>query len=258
MNKPNFKKLFEDFRATAHKHSPEILTGLGIAGMVTTSILAVRATPKALRLIEEEKKEKWVDELTPMETVKVAWKCYIPAAITGIASTACLIGASKVSLKRNAALATAYKLSETALSEYKEKVVETIGEKKEQAIREAIDKDRVEKNPVSKNEVIITSKGDTLCLDPLSKRYFKSSRDRIVKAENTLNKRMLHDMFGYASLNDFYIELGLDTIDIGDDLGWNVNELISIEFGSQIADNDEPCLVLNYQVAPRYNYTTIM
>lgn len=257
MSKFNMANFINSTRTMVSKHSPEILTGIGIAGMITTTVLAVKATPKALKLIEDKKKEEKVDELPPLETVKTTWKCYIPATVTGVASIACLIGASSVNARRNAALATAYKLSETALTEYKEKVVETIGEKKEQAVREAIDKDRVEANPVSKNEVIITEKGNTLCLDPLSKRYFKSDIERIKKAENILNKRMLHDMFGYVSVNELYDELGLDHTDIGDDLGWNVNELIDIDFSSQIADDGTPCIVLNYSVAPRYNYSKL-
>ena len=136
----NIKKL-------AAKHSPEILTGLGIAGMITSTVLAVRATPKALILIEEEKrrinKERFeaakaakqtsyprVHKLKPVELVKVTWKCYIPAVITGVVSAACLIGASSVNMKRNAALATAYTLSESTLREYRKSVIDVIGEKK--------------------------------------------------------------------------------------------------------------------------------
>ena len=116
---------------------PAVASGkasFGIAGMITTTVLAVRSTPKALKLIEEKKKEEGVDKLTPAETVKTAWKCYIPAMVLGATSVGCLVGASRVSLRRNAALATAYKLSETALTEYREQVVETIGEKKEQGL----------------------------------------------------------------------------------------------------------------------------
>lgn len=258
MNKPNVAKFFRSAQLAVSKHSPEILTGIGIAGMITTTVLAVKATPKALKLIEEEKEENRVSKLTAVETVKATWKCYIPAAVTCTASVACLIGASSVSARRNAALATAYKLSETALTEYRDKVVETIGEKKEQAVRDAVAKEQTEKNPVGKSEVIITQKGNTLCLDPLSKRYFKSDIERIKKAENELNRRMLHDMFGYVSVNDLYDELGLEHTDIGDELGWNVNQLIDIHISTQLASNDEPCIVLDYVVAPRYNYTTIM
>lgn len=254
MGKTNLATIAKDIRKFASKRSPEILTGIGIAGMITTTILAVRATPKALELIEEQKEEESVDELPSFEVVKVAWKPYIPAMVTCIASTACLIGASSVNTKRNAALATAYKLSETALSEYRDKVVETIGEKKERIVRDKVAEERVKKNPVSKNEVIITGNGKTLCFDPISGRYFMCSIETIKKAENTLNKQMLHDITGYVSLNEFYDELGLDHTSVGNDLGWNTNQLIDIDFSSQLNDNGEPSVVLDYLVAPKYDY----
>ena len=254
MGKTNLATITKDIRKFASKRSPEILTGIGIAGMITTTILAVRATPKALELIEEQKEEESVDELSSFEVVKVAWKPYIPAMVTCIASTACLIGASSVNTKRNAALATAYKLSETALSEYRDKVVETIGEKKERIVRDKVAEERVKKNPVSKNEVIVTGNGKTLCFDPISGRYFMCSIETIKRAENELNKQMLHDISGYVSLNEFYDELGLDHTSVGDDLGWNTDQLIDINFSSQLNDNGEPSVVLDYLVAPKYDY----
>lgn len=254
MGKTNLATIAKDIRKLASKRSPEILTGIGIAGMITTTILAVRATPKALELIEEQKEEESVNELSSFEVVKVAWKPYIPAMVTCIVSTACLIGASSVNTKRNAALATAYKLSETALSEYREKVVETIGEKKERIVRDKVAEERVKKNPVSKNEVIVTGNGKTLCFDPISGRYFMCSIETIKRAENDLNKQMLHDISGYVSLNEFYDELGLDHTSVGDDLGWNTDRLIDINFSSQLNDNGEPSVVLDYLVAPKYDY----
>ena len=254
MGKTNLATITKDIRKFASKRSPEILTGIGIAGMITTTILAVRATPKALELIEEQKEEESVDELSSFEVVKVAWKPYIPAIVTCVVSTACLIGASSVNTKRNAALATAYKLSETALSEYRDKVVETIGEKKERIVRDKVAEERVKKNPVSKNEVIVTGNGKTLCFDPISGRYFMCSIETIKKAENTLNKQMLHDISGYVSLNGFYDELGLDHTSVGNDLGWNTNQLIDIDFSSQLNDNGEPSVVLDYLVAPKCDY----
>lgn len=254
MQKLNLANFMASTREFINKRSPEILTGIGIAGMITTTVLAVRATPKALELIEEKKDEDAVDELSPLEVVKTAWKPYIPATVTGVVSVACLIGASSANAKRNAALATAYKLSETALSEYREKVIETIGEKKEKAVRDKVAEERVKKNPVSKSEVIVTNNGTTLCFDPISARYFKSSIDKIKRAENELNKQMLHDISGYVSLNDFYDELGLDHTTIGDDLGWNVDKLIDISFSSQLNDNGEPSVVLDYVVVPKSNF----
>lgn len=270
MNKPNLYKIAKEIRMSISKHSPEILTGIGIAGMVTTTIMAVRATPKAIKLIEEEKDRQnsellkeaeengydtynHIEKLKPLDVIKTTWTCYIPAAITGGLSIICLIGASSVNARRNAALATAYSLTESALKEYQEKVIETIGEKKEQTVRDAIAKDRIDKNPVSSREVIITEKGNTLCYDSISGRYFKSDIDKLKKAENELNRRMRDEM--YISLNEFYYEIGLNPIGIGNDLGWNIDHgYIELKFSSQLTDDGNPCLVIDYQVVPRYEY----
>lgn len=253
MNKPNFANLLKSTRTVLVKHSPEILTGMGIAGMVMTTVLAIKATPKALKLIEDKKKEEHTDKLTPVETVKVAWKPYIPMVITGVSSIACIVGASSVNMRRNAAIATAYTLSETALKEYKAKVVETIGEKQEKVIREKISKDHIDQKPVTKSNVIFTDKGNTLCFDYHSGRYFKSDIDHIKRAVNELNRRLVGN--GYVSLNDFYDELDLEHTKMGYDLGWELDDgNVEIEFSSQIANDDTPCIVINYEVAPHHNF----
>jgi len=250
-----FKAACASFKTACVKHSPEILTGIGIAGMLTTTVMAVKATPKALQLIEDEKEYLDVDELTPIETVKVAWKPYIPAAVTCVASVGCLIGASATNVKRNAALATAYKISETALAEYKEKVVETIGEKKEKAIREEIERDHLRENPVSKNQVIITGKGTSLCYDPFNDRYFDSDMETIRRAINRLNHTMMTDMAMCASLNDFYDELGLSHTNIGDSIGWKIDwGLIEEDIHALVADDGRPCLVLGFKEDPKYGF----
>lgn len=254
MDKTSVMKFCKKIGDSVVKHSPEILTGIGIAGMFGAGMLAVKETPKALRLLEEKKKVEQKEELTTNEVVKTTWKCYAPAVATGVLGAACVIGAGSVSARRSAALATAYKISETALAEYREKVIETIGEKKEEAIRDLVAKEKVDKNPVSKNEVIVTEKGNTLCYDSISGRYFKSDKDKIDKAVNTVNKRMLHNT--YISLNEFYDELGLPHNKLGDDLGWNVDRdsLLEIYFTSHVADDGTPCLVMEYEVAPKYGY----
>jgi hypothetical protein len=253
MKTPDLSNVAKNVQTFMVKRSPEILTGLGIAGMFTTVILAVKATPKALRNIDELERDGMVP-VPKIEIVKSCWKCYIPASVMGLTSAACLIGATSVSARRTAALAAAYQISETALTEYREKVVETIGEKKEKLVREKISEDRVENQPVTKSEVFITNKGDTLFLEPLSRRYFKSDIELIRKAENKLNKEMLQGISGYVSLNEFYDEIGLEHTDLGDDLGWNVDKLIDIEFDPTITDDEKPCLAIHYMYPPRYKY----
>lgn len=254
MDKSNITNIIKGIKASISRHSPEILTGIGIAGMVTTTILAVKATPKAIKLIEAEKRAKHVDTLSPVDTVKTVWKCYIPAAMTGVSSIACLIGSNAINAKRNAALTTVYTLSEMARNEYKEKVIETIGEKKERTIKEKVDAERIKRDPVSKKEVIITEKGTTLCYDHVFGRYFKSDIDIINRAMNKINREIVINM--YASLNDFYAELGLSPVEMGYDLGWNIDDgTIEIEPSSQLADDGTPCLVIDYSVSPKYNYS---
>ena len=253
MKKFNLAEVAQNMKSAISKHSPEILIGFGITGMLSTTVLAVKATPKALQLIEEKKREKEVDKLTVKETVQVAWKCYIPAATTAVVSTACLIGASSIHAKRNAVLATAYKIAETTHREYREKVIETLGEKKEEAIRDKIDKDKLDKNPVNNREIIITDDGDTLCYDAHSGRYFKINVNRLKRIENDLNRQIIYD--NYYSLNDLYRELGLGPVALGDDLGWNLDDgKIVLELGSQLTSDDKPCVVIRYNVAPKRDY----
>ena len=251
--------LFKDIQLAVSRHGPEILTGLGIAGMITTTILAVRATPKALDLIEEKKEELDVqprEKLPVSETVKATWKCYIPAAITGVSSVACLIGASSVNVRRNAALTAAYNLSTTALSEYKEKVIETVGEKKEQAIRDKVAEERINKDPVKQSTIIVSGNGSTRCFDTITKQRFTSDIETIRRIVNDLNQRMINGE-DYISLNEFYYELGLDSVSIGDELGWNVaTGKIDLDFSAQLDTDGVPCIVIDYMVAPKRGFNS--
>lgn len=258
MSKLDIASFFNSAKAVLTKHSPEILTGLGIAGMITTTVLAVRATPKALELIEESKREKKVEKLNAIDTVKATWKCYVPAVITGTVSTACLIGATSISTGRNAALMTAYKLSENALAEYREQVVDTIGEKKEKTIRDKVNQERLDKNPVSANEIVLTGLGNTLCYDYQSARYFHSDIHILKRAVNVLNRQLVTSPFSYVSLNEFYEEIGLEPNQLGSQMGWNVNDgEIELELSASLTDKQEPCMVVDFNKDPKYNFANV-
>lgn len=258
MGKLNFSKALKTIQVGVKKNAPGILTGIGIVGMVGSAVLAVKSTPKALELIEERRDELEVDKLTPVETIKTTWKCYIPSVVTGATAIACLIGANSVHTRRNAALATAYGISQTALTEYKDKVVETIGEKKERAIRDEIAKDKIEKNPVGSHEVIVTERDQTLCYDAVFGRYFKSDIDTLKRAMNKMNRNLATgDM--YVSLNEFYNEIDLPSVEIGDQLGWKIDDgPIDLYFSSQLTADNTPCLVIEYNVSPKYGFSSYM
>ena len=262
MNTTGLTKFVRGIRAGAIKHSPEILIALGIVGMASAVITAVSETPKAMRLIEEARERKQEErkdieypvELTKKEVVQATWKCYIPSAALFLTSATCLIGASSVHLRRNAALMTAYTLSESAMKDYQGKVLEQVGEKKEREIRDAVAKDDLQKHSVVNQTIIHTGKGTTKCLDSLSGRFFMSDRNLIDRAVNDLNRRMRSEM--YISLNDFYAEIGLDSIDIGEMVGWNIdrgNIELDLSYHPDPIDG-QPCLVIKYELAPEHDY----
>lgn len=254
------------------KNLPTIVTGVGISSMIFGTVTAIKQTPKAIRLLDEDiysreqnneefleefesdEDFRYLDYYKPIDLFKLTWKCYTPTLVAFGVSTLCFIGLNSVHNRRNAALTAAYTISETALRNYKDKVIEVVGENKEKKIREEVVKEQLTNNPVENKEVIITSKGETLCYDCLSGRYFKSDKADIDKAVNRLNKRLIDEM--YISLNSFYYELGLSGISIGEDLGWNIDDgIVEIEFGSILASDGTPCLTLEYRTKPRYEYS---
>lgn len=271
MKKTGLKKASQKAIKFASKQSPKILTGLGIAGMVTTAVLVGKATLKAdlLRQEEIERRNKdlleeakingyeecaQITKLAPVEIVKTCWKCYAPAVLLGMVSSACLIGANSVSTRRTAALATAYKLSENALSDYREKVIETIGEKEEKEIKSKVNEKKVSENPATKSNIIITNKGNTLCYECLSGRYFTSDIDSIKKVINELNKNLLKN--DYISLNDFYLSIGLDTTTLGNLLGWSSEKgLIEVDFDAKLNDKGQPYIIVDFNIPPKYDYS---
>lgn len=261
MKQTKVSKMVKNIENSTKKHSPEILLGLGIAGGISSTVLAVKATPKALMLIEQEKTERRShgedDILKPIDVVKIAWKPYVPSVVTGSAAIFCLIGSHSINSRRNAAIATAYKLTETAFSEYRDAVVEKIGKDKEQEVHDKVAENRIRRDPIVNNEVIIANNGEVLFYDSISGRYFKNTVEGVRKVINDMNEQILTQ--DYMSLNDFYYDLGLSSTSMGDELGWNViYGKIDIAFSTQMTEDEQPCVVLNYRVAPRYDFSKMM
>lgn len=255
---PKMKMIFKTVGKFLSKNSPTILTGLGIAGMFGSVAMTVKATPKVQQLLEERREELGMDDLSGKEILKTATPVCWPIAAVMLSSTTCLIFANSVNLRRNAALATAYQLSERAFKDYQDQVIEEIGEKKASAIKDKIAQKHVEDDPPIPSNVIITGNGDYLCRDEISGRYFRSNIEKIRQAVNKFNKRFITD--NVMCLNDFYDELDLPHIDIGYGTGWvleKMDDLLEVHFTSALADIDghkEPCLVLNYMVEPTYDF----
>lgn len=254
----NLAIVTKDISKALYRNSPSILTALGVGGLLTTVILAVKGTIKAKEIYDHEVIFRQADVaykgldplIEPKEVVELVWQQYIPTTIMGITTAVCIIGANNINLKRNAALASLYSITETALREYQDKVVETIGEKKEEDIRAEIAQDKLNANPVDEKSVIITGNGDYLCYDVFSSRYFRSTIESLQRAEIAFNKTLLFE--GWLDINRFYDDIGLEPITLGDEMGWvATNALMELKFTSKLAKNDEPCLVVDYYASPR-------
>jgi len=253
---------FQTLASSAQKmigdNSPLILTGIGAAGVITTAILTGKASIKATRVLDvyrydqDPKAEMFI---TKKQAAGHVWKLYIPPVATGIVTVGAIIMANRIGTRRAAAMASAYVLSQEAFLEYKDKVVEKLGESKERAIHDDIAQDRVNANPVTEHSIVVTDGGNSLCYESLSGRYFNSSMEEMKAAQNNLNHHILRHQ--YASLTEFYDLLGLDRTGLSDDIGWSSDEMLELTFTSTIASDGRPCLVMQYQVAPLHGYTLV-
>jgi hypothetical protein len=240
-------------------NSPVILTGVGVAGMVTTAYLTGKATFKAAEIISDAQVAMDVagegQELDIREKIELVWRVYVPAAGTAAITATAIICANRIGTRRAAAMAAAYALSEKALVEYKDKVVQKIGENKAREIRDELAQDRVTANPASTREIVITSGGDVLCYEAFTGRYFKSDMESLKKAQNDLNYRVLNDY--YASLTDFYNLVGLSPTTYSDEVGWNSDKMLELEFSTTMSDDNRPCISVGFAVTPIRGYSRI-
>jgi hypothetical protein len=247
----------------AGDNSSGILTGIGVTGVVTTAIFSGRASFKAAQLIAHEEAQMKLDPgdlegspaLSTKDKVKLVWPLYIPPVAVGVTTIAAILMANHEASKKIAALTVASSISERTLQEYKAKVIERFGDKKEVEIRDAVAQERVNKTPMTGKETIIVENGDVLCFDMHSGRYFHSSMEKLRRAENKINFEILNHM--YASLSSFYDEIGLAPTSYSDDVGWNGNELFEISFSSVISPDGRPCIAFDFARAPFAEYARL-
>lgn len=236
----------------ATDNSPAILTALGVTGTLTTAYLTGKASFKAAEIIAEAQTEHDQEEkshpFTAKEKAELVWKQFLPAAGVAVVTIACIVAANRIGARRVAALATAYNLAEKAAVQYKDKVIETIGKKKEEAVRAAVAQDEVDRHPIQRSTVYIEGGGSDLFRDSWSGRYFNSSKVALEKAANTINHQLNHEF--YATLSDFYDQVGLDRTDESDAIGWNSDCPLELEFNWASTADDRPCGVIRFRTVP--------
>ena len=198
-----------------NRNSSTILTVMGSTGVILTSILSIKATPKALKIIEEVKKEKDEKKLSMVETVKVAWKPYIPAIISGATTISCIVGSNYINKKTQESLLSAYLL----LDNYRKKC-------HMKSVDRSIE-NRVIASKYDKNTKLDASK--ELFFDYQSMRYFQSTFDELEKVKSILNDKLIND--GFVCLNDMYDILHMKHVPYGYQLGWGAMENQKIGYG---------------------------
>lgn len=240
----------------AADNSPQILTAIGVAGTITTAVLTGKATYKYMKTLGEEGyfDKDYKFERSTKEHLGKAWKLYIPPAAAGVLTVSSIILASQIGTRRTAAMAAAYAVSDRAFSEYKEEVKRKFGEAKEKAVRDDLAQHQVNQNPVETRQVIIAG-GNVLCYEPYTDRYFHSDMESLKKAQNDLNYQVNNNY--YASLSDFYDLVGLPRTETSDELGWNSDELLELDFSTTLASDGRPCLSFTYNAKPIRGYSRV-
>lgn len=254
----NISQVLRRASKLAVDHSPTILTTAGVIGAVTTAYLAGKASFQAaeiIRLKEGVDEERGVLVPEPRELIKqrveLTWKLYVPAAATGLATIACIIGANQVGARRAAGLAAAYSITEKTFEEYKAKVVEKLGERKENAIETEVLQDRVQNTDPDDLELYDVDTGE-ICFDAFSGRYFRSTVEQIRSAINTVNHSINND--GYACLGDLYRLLDIPATEYSDLIGWNSDRLVQDNIHSVLDKHDKPIVVLEFRNKPGPDY----
>ena len=231
------------------RNGSTILTCMGGVGVVATTIMAVKATPKALKVIEAVKEEKG-DDLTKIEIVKAAGPAYIPSIAMGVTTIACIFGANVLNKRQQASLMSAYALLDNSYKDYRAKVKDLYGDVVDEKIKTEIAKDKYEENDISVEE------GKQLFYDDYSGRYFESTLMDLANAEYRLNRDLI--MRGYVYLNEFYEYLDIPPIESGYKLGWSPDanldyywqEWIDFSHKKVVMDDGLECLIVTMLSEP--------
>ena len=231
-------------------NSSLILSVAAGVGTITTAVLVAKASFQAAELITEHELQN-APAINQKERLrgrtKLVWKLYIPSAISTVSTIVCIVGANRMESKKTIAATAALAFTERAYSEYRDKVVEEFGTRKDQSIRDKVVADQIANKPAPSQDVLVTGPGNVLCCELFTMRYFACDMEKLRRAVNTLNEKLLkHD---YATLDDFYYLIGLSPTTASGNLGWTSGKLMELVFSTALSDDGRPCITFEY------NYT---
>ena len=256
--KEKLMKTYKKVELKAIKHSPEILAGVGVVGVVGSLVMACKATTKLSDILDESKEqldkikevaadpayeEKYSQDdakkdttITYVQTAMKVTKLYAPSVILCAGSLGCLLASNNILKKRNAALSAAYMTVDKSFKEYRKRVADRFGEEVEKEIRYNIKAEEITKVDEDGNEVTETVKVMNGTDDPNSysdyARFFDEScaawqndaeyNFTFLKAQQQYANDLLKAR-GRLFLNEVYRMLGIDETKAGQVVGWVYN-----------------------------------
>lgn len=250
------------FLTGLRKASPTILTALSIAGVVGTAASAVQATPKALRLVKAKKNELGAHKLTPVELVQTTWRCYIPAALIGMGTVTCIIGIGVMDRRNQAALASAYAMLNESYKQYQRAVKNVYGEEADSKIHAEMAKDAMVASSDWGYQVynmgMDPESEQLLFYDLATKKYFTTTMAAVLNAQYHVNRNLA--VRGDCSLNEYLSFLGVDGVDYGDKMGWDISYMIEemesywLDFDNQktVLEDGLECITIDTMVPNKF------
>lgn len=236
------KTILPATKAFAEKYAAELLAGAAIS----TAIGATIAAAKGHLAAQDKRYEKSNDRLENAKNlVKARWRCYIPATALLVTSVSSVLALRSVQARRIAVVSAAYSLASDQLERYKSATVLHADEETRGKIQAAAAGDSV--IPAMPDTVVVGG-GEVLCYDTYSGRYFTSTMETIRRVENNINQQIIQE--SCVSLNSFYEGVGLEQISMGDSLGWNIDRMISLEFGTHLSEDGKPALAVSFTLDP--------
>lgn len=222
-----------------------ILVGTNIALGAYACYLTGKGAVKAYEIIHTKKPR------TKKELARCTWKCFIPAAIAFGGSTLSAIAGHKIDMRRQAALASAAAISETALTGVTKHMTDELSKGKAEKVVASALQEEADKNLPSQNEIQVVDKDGALVQDSITGQWLRVSLEHIAAARNVANDMMNQD--GSVFFNDFLDAAGFNTCDAGGEIGWRSMEdgLFDVTFvGGATPFNDEPYVITNYSPRP--------
>lgn len=253
------------FKKWWHDHGSTVLTITGVLSCIATPILSATATPKAIAAVKEAEAKKYEEyladvdpdegieyqPLTKWEKFKAAWKHYIPTGISAGIGIGSIIGAHATDQNVINNISTAYNVLNASSQLFEKKVAENVSPDKLNKIRSEVAKEQVKELPPP--QLYLEDGDDKIAWfkDDFSKRYFRATTVQLDKVKNEVNNTMLNE--GFISLNEWYIMLGMDPIELGWDIGWHATipgELMDFHIEYAALEDGTPCGLLVFSPQP--------